>query len=65
MIRSGGGADGSIAIFESIETNFHASLGLDEIVNEQRPILQRHNLTTADLYAYFAHYSAHIRTDTQ
>ena len=58
MVCSGGGADGSIAIFEDIETNFHASLGLDEIVNAQRPIVQRHNITTADLYAHLP-YSIH------
>ena len=47
--RSGGGADGSIAIFASIETNFHASIGVDEIVMEQAPFIARHNITTADL----------------
>ena len=47
--RSGGGADGSIAIFESIETNFHASIGVDEIVNEQAPFIARHNITPGDL----------------
>ena len=46
---SGGGADGSIAIFESIETNFHANLGVDEIVNEQAPFIARHNITPGDL----------------
>ena len=45
----GGGADGSIAIFENIETNFHANLGVDEIINEQAPILARHNITPGDL----------------
>ena len=54
MACSGGGADGSIAIFADIETNFHASLGLDEIVNAQAPIVKRHNITTADLYAYLS-----------
>ncbi|KAI1788396.1 manganese peroxidase [Ganoderma leucocontextum] len=52
--NGGGGADGSIAIFESIETNFHASLGLDEIVNAQRPFIQRHNITTADFIMFAA-----------
>ncbi|KAI1788395.1 Mn peroxidase MNP3 [Ganoderma leucocontextum] len=47
-VFGGGGADGSIAIFESIETNFHANLGTDEIVNEQAPLVARHNITTAD-----------------
>ena len=48
-LNSGGGADGSIAIFEDIESNFHASLGTDEIIDEQRPFIQKHNITTADL----------------
>ncbi|KZV63595.1 class II peroxidase [Peniophora sp. CONT] len=59
----GTGADGSIAIFENIEANFHArrvfltilkrilhvthysglfSIGVDEIINEQKPFLARH-----------------------
>ena len=49
FLVSGGGADGSIAIFESIETNFHANLGVDEIVNEQAPFIARHNITPGDL----------------
>lgn len=49
-VFGGGGADGSIALFEDIETNFHANNGVDEIIDEQRPFIQRHNLTTADLY---------------
>ena len=49
FVASGGGADGSIAIFESIETNFHANLGVDEIVNEQAPFIARHNITPGDL----------------
>ncbi|KAI8976663.1 manganase peroxidase [Trametes punicea] len=48
----GGGADGSIAIFEDIETNFHANLGVDEIIDEQRPFIQRHNITTADFIQF-------------
>ncbi|KAI0265558.1 heme peroxidase [Gloeopeniophorella convolvens] len=35
----GGGADGSILIFEDTETNYHANLGTDEIVDEQKKIL--------------------------
>ncbi|KAI0350840.1 manganese peroxidase [Trametes cingulata] len=48
----GGGADGSIAIFEDIETNFHANLGVDEIIDEQRQFIQRHNITTADFIQF-------------
>ena len=46
---SGGGADGSIAIFPEIETNFHPNIGLDEIVELQKPFVARHNLSVADL----------------
>ncbi|KAI0643793.1 heme peroxidase [Trametes maxima] len=45
----GGGADGSIAIFSHIETGFHPNIGLDEIVEKQRPFLERHNIGVADL----------------
>ncbi|KAI0768705.1 peroxidase [Trametes elegans] len=48
----GGGADGSISIFESIETNFHASIGVDEIVDEQAPIVARHNITPGDFIQF-------------
>ncbi|KAI0829879.1 peroxidase [Trametes gibbosa] len=48
----GGGADGSITTFASIETNFHASLGVDEIVNEQAPLLARSNLTAGDFIQF-------------
>ncbi|KAH9858678.1 manganese peroxidase-like protein [Lenzites betulinus] len=51
-VFGGGGADGSIAIFESIETNFHANLGVDEIVDEQRPIVARHNISVADFIQF-------------
>ncbi|KAI0658123.1 heme peroxidase [Cubamyces menziesii] len=46
----GGGADGSIAIFPEIETNFHPNIGLDEIVELQKPFIARHNLSVADFY---------------
>ncbi|EIW55331.1 manganese peroxidase isozyme precursor [Trametes versicolor FP-101664 SS1] len=48
----GGGADGSIAIFADIETNFHANNGVDEIIGEQAPFIARHNLTTADFIQF-------------
>ncbi len=46
---SGGGADGSIIVFEDIETNFHANNGVDEIIDEQKPFIARHNITPGDL----------------
>ena len=45
----GGGADGSIIIFDTEETNFHANLGTDEIVNLQKPFIAKHNMTPGDL----------------
>ncbi|KAH9931127.1 manganese peroxidase 1 [Epithele typhae] len=48
----GGGADGSIAIFEDIETNFHANGGVDEIIDTQRPFVQMSNMTTADFIQF-------------
>lgn len=48
--RSGGGADGSISVFEDIETAFHANNGVDEIIDEQKPFVARHNITPGDLY---------------
>lgn len=46
---SGGGADGSVIVFESQEANFHANLGIDEIINQQKPIIAKHNITPGDL----------------
>ena len=48
-INSGGGADGSIAIFARTETAFHANIGLDEVVETQRPFLERSGMGVADL----------------
>nr|BAE79812.1 manganese peroxidase 1 precursor [Spongipellis sp. FERM P-18171] len=50
--NGGGGADGSIAIFEDIETAFHANAGIDEIINEQKPFLARHNITVGDFIQF-------------
>ena len=36
--------------FVDIETAFEASIGLDEIVNEQLPIALRHPVSFGDLY---------------
>nr|WCB70303.1 lignin peroxidase LiP9 [Trametes hirsuta] len=51
-IFGGGGADGSIAIFSDIETGFHPNIGLDEIVNLQKPFVARHNLSNADFIQF-------------
>ncbi|OJT14528.1 Ligninase C [Trametes pubescens] len=51
-IFGGGGADGSIAIFSDIETAFHPNIGLDEIVELQKPFIARHNLSVADFIQF-------------
>lgn len=48
----GTGADGSIMIFSDIETNFHANNGVDEIIEEQRPFVQKHNMTAGDFIQF-------------
>ncbi|GJE95279.1 lignin peroxidase precursor [Phanerochaete sordida] len=48
----GGGADGSIMIFDDIETAFHPNIGLDEIVNLQKPFVQKHGVTPGDFIAF-------------
>ncbi|OCH92793.1 manganese peroxidase precursor [Obba rivulosa] len=48
----GGGADGSIATFESIETAYHANTGIDEIINEQAPFIVKHNMTAGDFIQF-------------
>ncbi|KAL5507302.1 GP1_5 [Sanghuangporus vaninii] len=48
----GGGADGSISTFSDIETAFHANDGVDEIVEEQRPFIEKHNITAGDFIQF-------------
>lgn len=36
--------------FAEIETGFHPNIGLDEIVNLQKPFVAKHNITPGDLY---------------
>ncbi|KAI0081217.1 manganese peroxidase 1 precursor [Panus rudis PR-1116 ss-1] len=50
--NGGGGADGSMIIFEDIETNFHANNGVDEIVDAQKPFIARHNITAGDFIQF-------------
>ncbi|KAL4246228.1 Manganese peroxidase 3 [Abortiporus biennis] len=46
--NGGGGADGSMIVFDEIETNFHANNGVDEIVDVQKPFIAAHNITPGD-----------------
>nr|CDN40126.1 versatile peroxidase [Bjerkandera adusta] len=48
----GGGADGSIMIFDDIEPNFHANNGVDEIINAQKPFVAKHNMTAGDFIQF-------------
>lgn len=48
----GGGADGSMIIFDEIETNFHANNGVDEIVDAQKPFIAKHNITAGDFIQF-------------
>ncbi|TFY81720.1 hypothetical protein EWM64_g2297 [Hericium alpestre] len=48
----GGGADGSIMAFAQIETNFHANVGVDEIVEAQRPFALKHNVSFGDFIQF-------------
>ncbi|PSR78715.1 hypothetical protein PHLCEN_2v7304 [Hermanssonia centrifuga] len=48
----GGGADGSIAIFSETETQFQANIGLDEVVEAQRPFLRRSGMGVADFIQF-------------
>nr|ADK26471.3 manganese peroxidase 1 [Hericium erinaceus]AFN26984.1 manganese peroxidase 1 [Hericium erinaceus] len=52
LAEGGGGADGSIIIFSAIETAFHANIGIDEIVEEQKPFIARHNITPGDFIQF-------------
>ncbi|CAA7259209.1 unnamed protein product [Cyclocybe aegerita] len=50
--KGGGGADGSIMIFEDIETAFHANLGVDEIIDAQKPFVVKHGITAGDFIQF-------------
>ncbi|KAJ6504347.1 manganese peroxidase 3 [Mycena vitilis] len=49
---AGGGADGSVHTFDSIETAFPANNGIDDIIDAQAPFLARHNITPGDLVQF-------------
>lgn len=52
----GGGADGSILIFNKTENAFHANGGIDDITARQFPVFQQTNLSAGD----FVHLAAAI-----
>ncbi|TFK44516.1 manganese peroxidase 3 [Crucibulum laeve] len=50
--KGGGGADGSIITFDEIETAFHANGGIDDIVDLQKGIIAKHNITPGDFIQF-------------
>ena len=50
--RSGGGADGSIIVFDEIETAFHPNIGLDKVTKLEKPFIAKHNVTPGDFIAF-------------
>ncbi|KAF9475947.1 manganese peroxidase 1 [Pholiota conissans] len=52
----GGGADGSILAFNSTELQFHANVGIDDIVARQFPVFQQLDLSAGD----FIHLAAAV-----
>ncbi|KAI0063645.1 manganese peroxidase 3 [Artomyces pyxidatus] len=48
----GGGADGSIAVFASVETAYHANGGIDDIVHAQAPYIATYNITPGDFIQF-------------
>jgi cytochrome c peroxidase len=48
----GGGADGSIITFDSVETVFHANGGIDDIVDVQKPFVAKWNVTPGDFIQF-------------
>lgn len=39
-------------IFDTIETAFHPNIGLDEIVNLQKPFVAKHGVSAADFIPF-------------
>ncbi|KAJ7889466.1 manganese peroxidase, partial [Mycena olivaceomarginata] len=50
--KAGGGADGSMLLFPTIEPNFHANNGIDDSVNNLIPFLSKHRVSAADLVQF-------------
>nr|AAA33742.1 manganese peroxidase I precursor [Phanerodontia chrysosporium] len=51
--KAGGGADGSMLLFPTVEPNFSANNGIDDSVNNLIPFMQKHNtISAADLVQF-------------
>ncbi|KAJ7082420.1 manganese peroxidase [Mycena belliarum] len=49
---AGGGADGSVLLFPTVEPNFHANDGIDDSVNNLLPFLAKHKVSAGDLVQF-------------
>ncbi|KAJ7306891.1 manganese dependent peroxidase 1 [Mycena albidolilacea] len=52
--KGGGGADGSIIVFNNTELTFPANSGLDDPINVEVPFIQAHNVTPGDFIQFAA-----------
>ncbi|GJE85394.1 manganese peroxidase isoform 2 [Phanerochaete sordida] len=52
--KAGGGADGSMLLFPTVEPNFGANNGIDDSVNNLIPFMQKHNTISAGDLVQFA-----------
>ncbi|PSR99454.1 hypothetical protein PHLCEN_2v4133 [Hermanssonia centrifuga] len=52
--KVGGGADGSMLLFPTVEPNFSANNGIDDSVNNLIPFMQKHNTISAADIVQFA-----------
>ncbi|GJE90619.1 manganese peroxidase isoform 3 [Phanerochaete sordida] len=52
--KAGGGADGSMLLFPTVEPNFAANNGIDDSVNNLIPFMQKHNTISAGDLVQFA-----------
>lgn len=52
--KAGGGADGSMLLFPTVEPAFHANAGIDDSVNNLIPFLKKHPSVTAGDLIQFA-----------
>ncbi|KXN90157.1 Versatile peroxidase VPL1 [Leucoagaricus sp. SymC.cos] len=48
----GGGADGSIVTFADTELKYHANGGVDGIVNVQKPLIAKYNISAGDFIQF-------------
>ncbi|KAK7063367.1 peroxidase [Favolaschia claudopus] len=50
----GGGADGSVIVFQDTELQFPANAGLDDPIGDEAPFIAKHNVTPGDFIQFAA-----------